>query len=95
LAAFDALLILESSAGLHYGPYIMGTVTEISAAIRQLKPDERWGLLHEFADELWSDWDRQIEDDLEAGKLDRLIADAEAEIAAGNVRLLNEVIRDA
>jgi hypothetical protein len=36
-------------------------------------------------------WDRQLEDDVEAGKLDHLIARAEADIAADNVRDLDEV----
>lgn len=43
----------------------------------------------EWFDELrWERWDRQLEADAEAGKLDRLIADAKAEIAAGKVRPL-------
>ncbi|MEM9537369.1 MAG: hypothetical protein AAGA40_17065 [Cyanobacteria bacterium P01_E01_bin.45] len=35
-------------------------------------------------------WDRQIEEDLQLGKLDQLISRAEADIAAGNVRELDE-----
>lgn len=73
----------------------MSTVTEISAAIRKLTADERRGLLQEFADELWSEWDQQIESDLESGRLDQLIADAEADIAADNLRDLDEVVRNA
>lgn len=41
-----------------------------------------------FDDLRWERWDRQLEADAEAGKLDRLIADAKAEIAAGKVRPL-------
>ncbi|NJM29061.1 MAG: hypothetical protein HC855_02020 [Rhizobiales bacterium] len=33
-------------------------------------------------------WDKQIEEDAKAGKLDKLFAEAEAEIAAGKVRPL-------
>jgi hypothetical protein len=38
-------------------------------------------------------WDRQIEADLASGKLDRLIAQAEEDIAADNVRDLNEALK--
>jgi hypothetical protein len=37
-------------------------------------------------------WDRQIEADLAAGKLNHLIARAEADIAANTVRDLNKVL---
>lgn len=60
----------------------MSTTKEISAAIRRLPADERWSLLHEFDDELWSDWDAQIEADLSRGKLDDFINQARAEINA-------------
>lgn len=33
-------------------------------------------------------WDRQIEEDVKAGRLDKFIADAKAEIAAGKTRPL-------
>lgn len=71
----------------------MSTATEISAAIRRLPPDERWNLLHEFADELWSDWDAQIESDLGSGGLDDFINQARADIKTSKIRPLDEVIR--
>ena len=37
-------------------------------------------------------WDRQIEADLASGKLDRLIAQAEEDMATNNVRDLDEVL---
>jgi hypothetical protein len=37
-------------------------------------------------------WDAQIEDDLNAGRLDHLIAMAEADIAAGKTKPLDEVL---
>jgi len=55
-------------------------MTEISAALRRLPTEERWNLLHEFADELWAEWDAQIEQDLGSGKLDDLINQARADI---------------
>jgi len=73
----------------------MSTVTEISAALRRLPTEERWSLLHEFADELWAEWDAQIEQDLGRGKLDDFINQARADISAQRIRPLDEVIRDA
>lgn len=58
----------------------MSTVTEISAALRRLPTEERWSLLYEFADELWAEWDAQIEQDLGSGKLDDFINQAHADI---------------
>jgi len=40
-------------------------------------------------------WDRQLEAAAAAGKLDGLIAQAEADIASGNVKDLDEVLADA
>jgi hypothetical protein len=67
---------------------------EVELAIKQLPEHEvrnlaKW--LQEYLDEMW---DRQIEADLTSGKLDRLIAQAENEIATNNVRNLDEVLRD-
>ncbi len=72
----------------------MKTRLEVESAIKQLSEDEvrnlaKW--LQEYLDEMW---DRQIEVDLASGKLDRLIAQAEEEIAANNVRDLDEVLCD-
>jgi hypothetical protein len=72
----------------------MSTVTEISAALRRLPSEERWSLLHEFADELWAEWDAQIEQDLGGGKLDDFINQAHADISAQRIRPLDKVIRD-
>jgi hypothetical protein len=72
----------------------MTTLPEIEAAIRQLPEDDVRQLsvwLQEYLDEMW---DRQIGDDLASGKLDKLIAKAEADIAANRVSDLNEVFRN-
>jgi hypothetical protein len=69
----------------------MTTLLEIAAAIQELPQAEVRELstwLQSYLDERW---DRQLEDDVEAGKLDHLIARAEADIAAENVRDLDEV----
>ncbi|MGG6269593.1 hypothetical protein ACQ4M3_36570 [Leptolyngbya sp. AN03gr2] len=72
----------------------MNTRLEVESAIKQLPESEvrdlaRW--LQEYLDERW---DEQIEADFASGKLDRLIAKAESDIAAKNVRNLDEVLRD-
>ena len=72
----------------------MSTVAEISEAIHRLPMSERWSLLHQFSDELWSDWDKQIEADLKNGRLDGFLAQARAEISAGRTRSLDEVLND-
>ena len=73
----------------------MSTATEISAAIRLLPTGERWNLLREFADELWSNWDIQIESDLNSGRLDEFISQARADISASKIRPLDEVLCNA
>jgi flagellar biosynthesis GTPase FlhF len=67
---------------------------EIKSAIKQLEQNEIGQLaswLQEYLDEMW---DRQIEIDLETGKLDNLIAKAEADIAANRVKDINEILRE-
>jgi hypothetical protein len=70
----------------------MSTVNEIELAIQQLPPKEKWNLLHRFHDTLWNEWDRQIETDAAAGRLDHLVQEVEADIAAGRVKPLDEII---
>ncbi|MFM7363303.1 MAG: hypothetical protein ACKO11_02120 [Cuspidothrix sp.] len=72
----------------------MTTLLEVESAIKQLPESEvrnlaKW--LQEYIDEMW---DQQIETDLVSGKLDRLIAKAEKDIAANNVRNLDEILCD-
>ena len=64
------------------------SVQELETAVTQLSRNE----LNQFAE--WLDeyraraWDRQIEEDAAAGRLDALVREAEADIAAGRVRPL-------
>ena len=61
------------------------SVQEIEAAIRQL-PSPAVAELAEWLEEYRSDmWDRQIEEDAKAGRLNDLIRRAEEDIAAGRV----------
>jgi len=72
----------------------MTTLMKIEAAIKQLPEPEARRLAAWLQDYLDDAWDQQIAADAAAGKLDGLIAQAEADIASGNVRDLDEVLRD-
>lgn len=64
----------------------MSTVAEIKAAIAHLSVEERAEVarcLHEWGDD---DWDRQMQRDLAAGRLDRLLAKVDADIETGKLR---------
>ena len=64
------------------------SVRELEIAISKLPPDQL-AALGEWFDEYRADkWDRQIEADAKAGRLDALIAEAQADIAAGRTRPL-------
>lgn len=73
----------------------MSTTKEISEAIRLLPVSERWHLLHEFADELWAEWDAQIESEVKSGRLDGFLSEARADINASRTRPVDEVIGHA
>jgi len=72
----------------------MTTLLEIAAAIQDLPEDEVRELSAWLQGYLDERWDRQLEEDVATGRLDTLIAKAEADIAANNVRDLDEVLRD-
>jgi hypothetical protein len=66
----------------------MGTAEQLERAVRELPEEElrrfrEW--FHEFEEELW---DRQIERDHAAGKLDALIEEGLADQRAGRTRTL-------
>jgi hypothetical protein len=66
---------------------------EVESAIKQLPEGEVRDLAKWLQNYLDERWDRQIEADLASGKLDHLIAQAEADIANGNVRDLEAVLK--
>jgi hypothetical protein len=72
----------------------MTTLLEIEAAIKQLPESDVRQLAAWLGTYLDETWDRQIEEDFASGKLDNLIAQAEADIAANNVRDLDEILRN-
>ena len=70
----------------------MSTVAEIENAIKTLPPEEVWkvgSLVDELRESLW---DKQMDADIAAGKIDRLWEKAKADIAAGRVKPLDEVL---
>ena len=62
----------------------MSTVEEIEAAIKRLSPDEFWELTDRLIAQRDKTWDSEIKADIQAGRLDKLWADAEKEIEAGD-----------
>lgn len=64
------------------------SVQELETAITQLSPDELARFTEWFEEYKSDEWDRQIEADAAAGRLDDLIREAEDDIAAGRVRPL-------
>ena len=64
----------------------MSTVAEIKAAISRLPLEERAEVarcLHEWEDDAW---DKQIQQDLAAGKLEALLAKVDDDIEQGKLR---------
>jgi len=74
-----------SSNNLHR---VMSTVEQIEAAILKLSPQELSQLADWILDLDEQRWDKQIEKDIAAGKLDFLAREALAEFEAGNCRTL-------
>jgi hypothetical protein len=58
-------------------------IREIESAITQLPANEVSVLLAWLADYHAQLWDRQLEDDLDSGRLDTMLAEVEAEYKAG------------
>lgn len=64
----------------------MSKVEEIKSAISSLAPEEYTRLREWFIEQDWEKWDQEIEADVQAGKLDFLIAEAMAEKAERQLR---------
>jgi hypothetical protein len=72
----------------------MSTVAEIESAIKNLKPPEIYkvgDLVDELREELW---DRQIDADAKAGRLDKLAEKALEDYRAGRCKPLDEILND-
>jgi hypothetical protein len=66
----------------------MTKLEKIEESVANLSHDEFWRFAEWFAELQAERWDRQIEQDAKAGRLDKVIAQAKAEIAAGKVTTL-------
>ena len=64
------------------------TVVEIETAIKQLSQDDFSNLMLWIDEYKNNEWDKQIEEDYRAGKLNHLINTALADIANGDVKEL-------
>jgi hypothetical protein len=64
----------------------MTELEKIKSEIMALETSEAWELLRWLDEHLNDLWDRQIETDAKAGKLDKLYDQAMKDIAAGKVR---------
>jgi len=64
----------------------MSTIAEIESAIKNLKPQEIYKV-GDLVDELREDlWDKQIDADAKAGKLDKLMEEAKQDYLAGRCK---------
>ncbi len=64
----------------------MTRVEQIEQQIQSLTPEEFMELRDWLLEQDWEEWDRQIEQDSETGKLDRLMNQALADHRAGKSR---------
>jgi phosphosulfolactate synthase (CoM biosynthesis protein A) len=64
----------------------MTRLEKLEESVTALPERGFWQFADRFAQLKAERWDKQIEDDLKAGKLDRLISDAKAETTAGRVK---------
>ena len=70
----------------------MSTVQEIEAAIQRLPDAEVLALVDRLRERHAEAWDRQIEGDVKAGRLNNLVQEAQAELRQGKTKPLDEVL---
>jgi hypothetical protein len=66
----------------------MGKIEKIEQEVQALSPEELAQFRAWFLEYDWAAWDRQIERDAEAGRLDDLASKALRDHAAGNTKPL-------
>ena len=72
----------------------MKNLIELETEIKHLPEHEIRQLTERLQVYLDEKWDRQMEADLTSGRLDHLIAKAEADIAANQIKKLDEVLHN-
>ncbi len=70
----------------------MSTVVEIESALRALPVQDARAVAHWLQDYLDQKWDKQMDADIAAGRLDKLAEQALDRYRAGQVKHLDEVI---
>jgi hypothetical protein len=70
----------------------MSTLAKIRAEIEELTAGEQRELARWFAEMQAEAWDDQIAEDIQSGRLNHLISQAEADIAAGRTKPLDEIL---
>jgi hypothetical protein len=73
----------------------MKNLLELETEIKHLPDSEIRQLTDRLQTYLDEKWDQQMETDLTSGRLDSLIANAEADIAANHIKDLDEVLHNA
>ena len=66
----------------------MRKIEEIEEQIQKLSREEFVELREWFLEQDWKAWDSQLEADVKAGKLDKLVSEARAEYQSGRAREL-------
>ena len=66
----------------------MGAIGDIKEHVEKLTPEEQTELLAWLAERGHQQWDTEVARDLAAGKLDDLIAEAEANLVAGKTGVM-------
>ena len=77
---------VESAHGFHSGDFTMNGLEQLEQQVLQLSPEDLAKFRAWFIELDHQLWDKQIEADVAAGKLERLIAEARAEFKAGKAR---------
>lgn len=72
----------------------MSTVQEIVTAAEKLPRKQFFTLVERLRARHADEWDRQIEEDAKAGRLDFLFEEAKQDIAEGKTRPLDEILDD-
>jgi hypothetical protein len=73
----------------------MKNLLELETELKHLPDSEIRQLTDRLQAYLDEKWDQQMETDLTSGRLDSLIANAEADIAANHIKDLDEVLHNA
>jgi len=64
----------------------MSKIDELKADIDRLPSDELAELFRWLSEKEWESWDREVEADSQAGRLDFLVREARAEKAKGTLK---------